>query len=378
MFALVAVAAAVAMLGGLIIVHEFGHFYAARAAGIEVAKFSVGLGPVLWSRTDRHGCAWQLRLFPFGGFVYFLGSRRGGPIRPGDEDASALDGIPVDLRRRCFQECGPGARALVVAGGPLINLLLGLFVIAAIYAGNGKPFSPPVIAEVVAGSPADKAGLLPGDLIVSVDGVAIASFADVFDAVGFRGVAKLQFEVARAGSDGLIQSEVDLSGPLAKGRSEGRKIVSVGIASGPVEFRRVGPLTAIAAGFDDSYKITAGALGGVVQIITGERSVKELGGPLTIVEMSGNAVRIGFVAWLIVFAILSINVGVFNLLPIPALDGGHLIVCAIEAVTRRPVSQETLFHINRYGAAFMLSLFTLVTANEVMTRIAWAFGLIPK
>jgi len=360
-----------AMIVVLVTVHEWGHYYAARTLGIAVTQFSIGMGPVLWSRRDRNGCEWRVAAFPVGGFVRFLGDRNASSVAAEDGIAGAGSAVPDAERRRYFALRNPWDRAFVIAAGPLVNLLLGLVVISGLYVANGRTFIPPVVEQTVAGAPAELAGILPGDVILSVDGQSVSSFSEVYSLVAMHPKAPLDLVVNRPADGGneRLSFTVDTGTTEIKAFGVGQTVGWIGISAPPPQVLQMDALSAISTGIDDVRMLTHGMLVGIYQIATGQRPLSDMGGPVRMAEMSGHAAQAGWMTFAFLLAAISINLGVMNLIPLPILDGGHLVLCAVEAIRRRPLNQKALYHLQNAGAILLIALMVGVTAGDVASLV---------
>ncbi len=336
------------ILSVVVFVHEFGHFWVARRNGVRVEVFSIGFGPELVGWTDRHGTRWKFSLIPLGGYVKMLG----------EEDAPAA-ALPPDA----FPAKRVGQRMAIVAAGPLANFLFAILVFALLFLAFGKPYAPPVVGDVVPESPAAEAGLLPGDRILAVDGEAVDSFEDLQRIVRDRPGVPLVFTVRRDGEtfDLTIIPELrELDTPAGKVR-----IGLIGVTSQGLEYRRLGPLAALWEAVGETGRMIAATLEAIGQMIVGSRGTEELGGPLRIAQMSGEIAQQGLVPALWFAAILSLNLGLINLFPIPMLDGGHLLLYTIEAVRGRPLSERSQEILFRIGLAMVVTLMLFATWNDL-------------
>jgi regulator of sigma E protease len=347
------------MLGPLVTVHELGHYLVGRWFGVKANVFSIGFGNEIAGFTDRRGTRWKLSALPLGGYVQFAGDMN--PASVPDERWMAL---PEHERQMTFQAKPLWQRALIVAAGPVTNFLLAIAILSSLFYAYGKPDIPPVIAVVVESGGAAQAGVQPGDRILTVNGSSIASFDELGSRIAPYPGERLVLEVEREGSpltfDFIIPTVVERD---RFGNSY--KIGQIGIGSGPGRFLPVGPVEALELGVRDTGDKVKLMVAGIWQIITGRRSVTELGGPVKMAKFSGEQLSLGWLQFISFVALVSINLGFINLLPIPALDGGHLAFYAAEAVRRKPAgprSQEWAF---RTGMAFVLALMLFVTINDV-------------
>ena len=344
-----------AVFSVLVFVHEFGHFWVARRFGIKVEVFSIGFGPTLWCRKDRHGTDWRVAALPLGGYVRFAG----------DESAASNAAPDIELmseeeRRDCFHFRPVHQRALVTAAGPIANFLLAFVIFAALFMTVGQRYTVPVAEEITQGSAAEKAGFLKGDRVVSINGFDIESFEEMKSLVAMNPGKELMFTLRRG--DSLIELPAT---PTLKVEGSS-KIGVLGLRSQRTEVIKRGPLEAMWYSAVEIYDKSAMMLHVVGEIIRGERSIKDLGGPIKIAEVSGEVAQSSPPSLLVLAAFLSINLGLINLFPIPVLDGGHLLYYAFEAVRGRPLGQRLQEYGFRVGMALVLLLMVVVTWNDLV------------
>ena len=350
------VLAFVVVLGVLVYVHEFGHYLAARLCGVHVEVFSIGFGQAITSWRDRVGTVWKLGWLPLGGYVKLHGLERPDTVPP-EVRAGWIPG-------RTFHDKSIPRRAIVVAAGPVANFILAVVLFALLFATAGKPETvtpiPPVASEVVAGSPADQAGLHAGDRIEAIDGTPTATFADVQQIVSAHPGDRLTLTIRRGGTEQTVTAT-----PAARTDKAGKTTGMLGIAGGQVTYHRLDPATAVVQGAEQTWLVTKETVKGVAQMVTGKRGAEELGGPLRIAQLSGQVAQLGLASLISFIAILSVNLGLINLFPIPVLDGGHLLFYLAEAVYGRPMpvkAQEIGF---RAGLALLAGLFVFATWNDL-------------
>ncbi|MFM5955091.1 MAG: RIP metalloprotease RseP [Novosphingobium sp.] len=352
-------AAFLLLLGPLVVLHELGHYLAGRMFGVRAEAFSIGIGKELWHRIDKRGTRWRVAAIPLGGYVQFAG----------DADASSKpDPALADAPAEALKGTMPGAplwqRTLIVLAGPAANLLVAVAIIAAFAMAYGVPSNPAVVGGFADKSPAREAGLQVGDRITAIDGSRMDGFEDIAEAVMIYPNQQVTVSVERAGRD--LTFPVRLAERVVTDRfGNESRYGMLGIAGGQLEIRQVGPIEATGYGFAKSMAIVKTMAIGLKQIITGERSVKEMGGPIKIAKFSGERLSLGWLAFVDFAALISINLAFINLLPIPTLDGGHLAFYAAEAVRRRPLgirSQEWAF---RTGLALVLGVAAFVTLNDI-------------
>jgi regulator of sigma E protease len=357
---LMTVLAFLAVLGPLVFIHELGHYWVGRLCGIRAETFSIGFGREILGWTDKRGCRWKIGWLPLGGYVMFAG----------DRDPSSSGATDGDLSPDSFPAAKLWKRALTVAAGPVANFLLAIAVLGGMAVVYGKSVTPPVVGELMPGSPAAAAGLQVGDRITSIDGRAMARFEDIPMAVMHRLGEPMDLIVARGEQRLALTLRPEL---LTENDPFGRPMTRavIGIRHGAPVISEVGLLEAPLVGAQQVWGIvrqTAEVLG---QLLTGRRSITDLGGPLKIAEASGQHMALGLSAFIFFIAYVSISLGFMNLLPMPMLDGGHLMFYAIEAVQRRPVSPVAQEWAYRAGFAALVVLMITVTFNDLSSFGLW-------
>lgn len=362
---LMTIVAFVAVIGPLVFVHELGHYLVARWCGVKAEAFSIGFGPELVGWVDSRGTRWRVAALPLGGYVRFKGDMNAA----GEIDPAWL-ALPPEERARSFPSKPLWQRAAIVAAGPLINLIFAVLLLGGLAMIRGEPVSEPVIGRVAEGSAAEAAGLRSGDRIVSIMGRDVENFQDIASIVSLRPNEMLPYVIERDGA--RIEKSIAAATRIEEDRfGNVYRMGQLGIASGEISLRPVGLIEAPVVGFNQAVSITRTALDGMGQIVTGRRSVSELGGPLKIADISGQAASMGLESFVFFMALISINLGFINLLPIPMLDGGHLLFYAIEAVQRRPVSPAVQEWAYRSGLALLLTMMLLVTFNDLGSFGLW-------
>ncbi len=352
------------VLGVLVFIHELGHYLAARWCGVHVETFSIGFGRALVSWTDRVGTVWKIAWIPLGGYVKLHGQER--PEDVTDEDRALWQ------PGRTFHEKRVGARAIVIAAGPVANFLLAAVLFAALFATVGRTIALPEAHEVVAGSAASRAGLQPGDRVESIDGVPIRRFEELQHTVAANPGRALRLVVASGG----VSHEVTVT-PDSR-QSGGRTVGVLGVRGGAVEYERLSPWAAVPAGVEQTWDVSVQTLAGVWGMIAHNQNTDELGGPLRIAQLSGQVAQLGAASLVSFIALLSVNLGLINLFPIPVLDGGHLLFYLAEVVRGRPLPQRAQEYGFRAGLALIVGLFVFATWND-LTHIGifrWVAGLI--
>lgn len=360
------------VLSVVVFFHELGHFMVARWCGVSVKTFSIGFGREIWGFDDRYGTRWRLAWIPLGGYVKFM------------DDDSAASTPSADALRNMTEAEKSGSfhlkpvwqRAAVVAAGPIANFLLAIAIFGVIFSIYGITTLEPRIGTVVAGSPAEKGGFKPGDLVVRIQGEKIDDFADLQRIVSTSPEQDLEFVVDRGGKELALVVRPRLT--------EHQDVISgkvrspiIGITSAPGAervHRRVGIFEALTLGVDRTVNIVTGTLGYVVDVFRGRQSADQLGGPIRIADVSGQVAKFGLQPLLQLVAVISVSVGLINLFPIPLLDGGHLLFYAIEAVRRRPLSERTQEIGFRIGLAIVLMLMVFATLNDLPILKKWLSG----
>ncbi|MXP09165.1 RIP metalloprotease RseP [Pseudoblastomonas halimionae] len=355
------------VLGPLVLVHELGHYLVGRWFGVKAEAFSIGFGKEIAGWTDKRGTRWKLSLLPLGGYVQFAGDMNPASI----PDRDALDRVTAESRAEQFHFKPLWQRTLIVLAGPVTNLLVAIAIFAAFFMLIGKPVSQDAEQESVVtafadDSPAREAGVRLGDQVVAVDGEETGTFFEVQREIAYRPSTAITVTVRRDGQDIDIPITTTRMSVTDKfGNTSDIGLIGVESRPQPPKLVRTGPVEAVALAGKQSVMIVDMMISGIGQIITGKRSVQELGGPVKIAKYSGEQLTLGTLAFINFIALISINLAFINLLPIPTLDGGHLAFYAAEAVRRKPIGprgQEWAF---RTGLAFVLMLMLFVTVNDI-------------
>jgi regulator of sigma E protease len=370
---LLTIVAFLGVIGPLVFVHELGHYLAARRFGVKAEVFSIGFGREIAGWTDRRGTRWKVGWLPLGGYVRFAGDM-GAASQPSAEWLA----LPAEERNRTFQAKPVWQRAIIVAAGPLINFAAAVLILAGFALAYGESRTPPIADTVVAGSAAARAGLRPGDRVVALNGRAVDTFDDIARYVAIRPRERVVIDAERAGSPVRLQAVIgaDMLEDRFGNRME-RGLL--GMAGGRPVVEPVSPLRAIPVAIRQTGEIVRMTVETLGQVITGRRSVKDMRGPVGMAKAAGEQATLGWAAFIFLVALVSINLGFINLLPIPMLDGGHLLFYAIEAVRRRPVGPEVQEWAYRGGLAALAALMLLVTFNDLGAVGLWRgiVGLMP-
>jgi regulator of sigma E protease len=345
--------------------HELGHFLVARWCGVAVKTFSIGFGPELIGFTDRTGTRWRISAIPLGGYVRFLGDGS----EMSNTDREAIAAMPVAERMRTFAGKGVRARAAIVAAGPIANFILAVVIFTGIFSIVGQQTVTPRVDTVIAGSPAEKAGVQAGDVVVSVNGSAISSFTDLQRIVGFASGEALTLVLKRGDADVTVTATPERK-EVTDSFGNKQRLGVLGISrdqkSTDVVTQRYSVPAAAWAGIKETWFITDHTLGYLFGVATGRESADQLGGPIRVAEVSAQVATLGFVALLNLAAILSVSIGLINLFPVPMLDGGHLLYFAFEAARGRPLSERVQDIGFRIGLAAVLMLMIFATWNDII------------
>ena len=347
----------------VIFFHELGHYLVGRWCGIGAKVFSVGFGPELLGFTDRDGTRWRLSAIPLGGYVRFVGDMNAASAGAAD------DGDLTEAERcRAFHTKSVWRRAATVLAGPAANFLLAIVIFAFVLAVFGRTVADPVVAELREGGAAQQAGLLPGDRFVSLDGRTIESFSDVQRHVAPRAGTPIAVVIDRDGERvamTITPERLEIEDRFGNTIEQG----VIGVVNNPEMGRyrveRYGPLEAVGLGVRETWYVVARTGGYLAGVITGRENADQIGGPIRVAQVSGQVATLGFVALLNLTAILSVSIGLLNLLPVPILDGGHLLFYAYEAVRGKPLSETAQEYGYRIGFALVLGLMVFATWNDI-------------
>lgn len=434
----------VLVLSVLVFVHEFGHYYIARICGVRIESFSIGFGKELFGYTDKRGTRWKFSLVPLGGYVKMFGDVD--PASAGHTTEVTEGGVArqhsEDERKVAFYSQSVGRRAAIVFAGPGINFLFAILVLWGLYTFYGQPSTPPMVAAIVADSAADKAGFLPHDEILSIDGKPIRRFEEVRRTVTLGLDIERVFQIKRGDKiidikvrpDRLVEEDrfgfsssrgflgvvspgngidvtkiVEVNGvktatpeeardvlaknmdkdivvtldrsekteqfkiqPIADknlniGKEDDKEFNHLVISKSDEEvFYKLNPMEGLMVSIHETKNIIVDTLKAMGQMVTGTRSAKELGGIIRIGALAGDMAQNGIIALITFTALLSINLGLINLFPIPMLDGGHLVFYTIEALKGSPISEQIQEYAFRIGLAFLVGIMVFANVNDLL------------
>lgn len=349
----------------VVFIHEFGHFWVGRRCGVGVTAFSVGFGRELFGWTDRYGTRWKISAIPLGGYVKFVGDLNAASVPNNDQ----LVHMSAAERAVSFPHQNVLKRAAIVAAGPIANFILAIAIFASFNYFSGRQVLEPRIEAVQPGSAAEKAGFKPHDLILSIDGRQIETFADMQLLVSSSAGEALTFTVERGGQTVALSATpnfVERSTPFGKQRIG---LLGVEASRDPSAIKRVSysPLGALKSGAVETWNLVERTLNFMRRLVLGWESADQLSGPIGIARASGTAFDVGGVYSLIsLIGFMSVSIGLINLFPIPLLDGGHLLFYAIEAIRGRPLSEKAQEIGFRIGFAIVAMLMLFATWNDIV------------
>ncbi|HET7282139.1 MAG TPA: M50 family metallopeptidase [Sphingomicrobium sp.] len=347
----------VCALGPLVFFHELGHYLVARMFRIPAETFSIGFGREVFGWTDGQGTRWRVSWLPLGGYVKFVGDMT--PASNPDD----LENIPEELRDRAFQIRPVWQRFLVVLAGPAANFLLAILIFAAFFSFVGAPISN-TVGQVQPNTPAARAGLRPGDRILSLAGRPTPTFADLANATAVRPGEMVVVRVQRGDLTRNLRLVLGSDSMKAPNGEQVRRGL-LGVAPDITALKPIPIAQAIPEAISQTYRMTRANVDAILQMARGYISPRQIGGPIAIANVAGDVASMGPIEFIALLALLSINLGFINLLPVPMLDGGHLFFYIIEMVRRRPVSVATLDWAFRGGLALVLALLLFATGNDL-------------
>jgi len=340
------------VIGILVFIHEFGHFIAARLCGVGVEVFSLGFGPkILKKRIGR--TYYCLSAIPLGGYVKMVGEEPGTTIEPEDVQSS-------------FTHKSLLQKTIVVAAGPFFNFLLAVLIFYILYQFSGIYLAEPVVGKLMEDSPAVTAGIKPGDVIKEINQNKIESFEDIARIIGASNGEQLNIIVERGTRlKGIVLSPVLKPGKNLFGEEIKKYVIGI-VGTGESFHKSLNPFAALWHSFKDTYRLVKLTILSIGKMITGTISANNLGGPLMIAQMAGEQAKAGVMSFAWFIALLSVNLGIINLFPIPVLDGGHLLFFGIEAATGKAVSEKLREKLIQFGAAMLVALMVFVFYNDIV------------
>ena len=370
----------------VIVIHELGHYWAARWCGVHSEAFSLGFGPTLVSWRDKHGTVWRIALFPIGGYVKFLGDAGAASEPDADKLMELRDAVGVDAEK-CYHFKPIWQRAFITAAGPIANFILAITIFAVLALSFGVGYREPVVGGVIEGSAAEQAGFEAGDRVLAIEGRDIKRFSDITTEISWRPDEEVLVDVLR--NDDVLQLNVAARMTSVEDDFGGeRQIARLGLQSGGQSMRaRYDPISAIQHGATQTWTIVSMTGRYIGYVVTGRSPTTMLNGPLGIATIAGQtaqrsveagetpaqSVMLLFVNLINLAGFLSVGLGLVNFLPIPILDGGHLVYYAYEAVARRPLSAKAQAIGFQVGLALVLGMMLVATWNDINYKLGQIF-----
>src|SRR5579883_1347653 len=345
------------VLGVVVVVHELGHFLAARALGVTVETFSIGFGPEIAGFYDKRGTRWRVAWIPLGGYVKFKGDENVASL----PSAEQLEKLTPAQRQGNFHTAPLWRRTLIVLAGPFANFVLGVVIFTGIVLATGIVYQKTIIQCVEPGTPAAQAGLKAGDRILAVNRQPVKNFEDFSSYIMLNARSPINIEIEREGKPMNVRAVPELTegdcvgrlGVVGSTNPEGTRVENAGLAS------------AVGEGFSRTWRIIEGPFQFFGQLFRGNACASSLGGPVKIAEVSKKFASQGFVNLIPLIAFISVSVGLLNLFPIPVLDGGHLLFYGAEAILGRPLNQRAQEIGFQFGYILLLVLIVFVTWNNI-------------
>jgi regulator of sigma E protease len=345
--------------------HELGHFLVARWCGVRVLTFSIGFGPELFGFFDRHGTRWKLSAIPLGGYVKFFGDDNAASV----PDQAALANMSEAERKDSFVYQKVAPRAAIVAAGPIANFILAIAIFAGLFMLFGKQSTAARVDTIQPDSAAAAAGFKPSDLVVSINGRKIDSFADMQRLVSTSAGESLDIVVERGGAEIPLKATPalkEVKDNFGNVHRIGVLGISRSLAPDDLKYEPVGPIRALTLGVQETWFVVERTISYIGGVFAGREAADQLGGPIRIAQVSGQVATAGFAALMHLAAVLSVSIGLLNLFPVPLLDGGHLLFYGIEAARGKPLSERAQEVGFRIGLAIVVMLMIFATFNDIL------------
>ena len=344
----------------VVFIHELGHYSVGRWCGIGVETFSIGMGKQIWGKRDKSGTLWRVAILPIGGYVKFYGDED-----PSGKKLEASDNIDSDKN---FHNKSVWKKIATTAAGPLFNFILAIFIFSIIFFFRGESLVQPYVGQVVDESPAYNAGLKTGDEIIYADGNEILYFNDLRNYVLENPSSEIELTIIRDGLEetAFLTPEVISSKDRFGNEYSSARIGVIGSQNPEhVELRKYGFISSLFRGTKETYNLSAKILNYLGNLIVGRESIDQMGGPIKIIQISGEISNYGIIPLLALIAAISVNLGIINLLPIPVLDGGHLLYYSFEVLRGKPLSQKTQEVGMQIGMSLLIALMIFVTFLDI-------------
>lgn len=348
----------------IVFIHEMGHYLVGRWSGIKILAFSFGFGPELTGFTDKHGTRWKISAIPLGGYVRFYGDADAAS----SPDFEGVANLSLEERQRTFLGAALWKRAATVAAGPVANFILAIVLLTGIFLSFGKYVSDPVVTDIKPGSAAEIAGVLKGDYLLALDGNPVETFDDVRRYVSVRPGLPVVLTVRRDGQPielKVVPQLTEIKDQFGNKMELGVIGILTSKAAGNMQIVTFSPGGAVVEATRETWNIVTGTFDYIGNLITGRMKADQLGGPIRVAQASGQVATLGIVALLHLAAVLSVSIGLLNLMPVPVLDGGHLLFYAIEALRGKPLGDMAQGVAFRIGMALVLSLMVFATWNDI-------------
>jgi len=349
----------------VVFIHEYGHYYFAKSFGVGVTDFSIGFGKEIFGFNDKSGTRWKFCAIPLGGYVKFFGDRN---VFSQAEQDELLKKYSKKDQNKLFVTKPIYQRSLVVAAGPLANFVLAILIFTFIFMFAGKDFTPAQIQEVQKDSPAYISGIKDGDIILEINNNKVNSILEVSNFINTSTSDSIDVKIMRNSEEIILTVKPKLTkGEDSLGNKVNKKIIGIKISPLNDEFNRerLGPATALLYAVKETWFVTRTSLDFVISMLQGKGDTTQLGGPIKIAKITGQVAQHGLIAFLSIMAYISISLGFINLLPIPMLDGGHLMFYAFEKVLGKPLTQRTQEGFFRIGLFLLISLMFFTTFNDL-------------
>lgn len=371
----------VVVLSILVFVHEWGHYIIARLCGVKVETFSIGFGKEIFGWTDKAGTRWKISWLPFGGYVQMFGDSDPASARHDTENKKEGRPYTEAEKRVAFYTQPVAKRAAILFAGPAINFIFAIFILTFVFAIKGQAYTPPVVGKLLTGSPAEKAGIFPDDKILEIDNHPVERFQDMAMYTAVRMGQEMEFKLVRSAGKGKWSSKpitvrvtpslVDETDRFGFKSQRGR----VGIISPDnlFEMKTHTPWSAFIAANKAVFEISASTLKAIGQMISGTRKADELGGILRIGAYAGESAQHGIASLINFMALLSVNLGLINLFPVPMLDGGHLAFYAFEAAKGKPLGERVQEYALRLGLGLLFAIMLFATWNDLVQLKVFAY-----
>lgn len=344
----------------IVFVHELGHYAVAKIAGVKVTDFAIGFGPKIIGIKDKSGTEWKLCWIPLGGYVKFLGDQD-----PASMKAGKVLSLSKEDQNKTFVNKNLAVKSAIAVAGPMANFLLAIIILSGFFYFFGKIVASTQIALVEPGSRAEQAGIKVDDKIIEVDGNKVEDFLDIERYVFSHPKIPLTFTIQR-GED--VFTKIIVPEEVEKIDSSGNKLFvgRIGVGSSKVEHKRVGIISSIVLATSETKKVCMLTLKAIGQMVVGSRSTKDVGGIVRITKYTAQSVKQGFIATLSFIAMLSINLGLVNLFPIPPLDGGHLLIYGVEAIFGKKKYTSVKEYVIKIGFVLLIALMAFGIVNDII------------